>query len=203
MLENLVTGAAVILLLAGTNVAAKESLIMKECLSQSFSIGELTEDGTVFDHTEEISKKLTSYHSPYEYNVCIEDSTKGLLSIQMTFADDNGANKIKTSRAGPETIEGTEGITCTTLMFENRGPAKFTSIFKMKSSVSGLGIAYPSLSEDSNDILLKLGKASKESILIELDEDQMIRGFFGASTPTELTKLGIVIENTVCSQNEA
>ena len=114
-----------------------------------------------------------------------------------------GENKIEMPRAGPDNIEGAEGITCTTFMFGNRGPAQFVNIFRIDDSVSGLGIAYPAISEEESAILIKLGKASIDSVLITLDDDQLIRGFYGSATETEMTQLGVIIENTKCSQQEA
>ena len=181
MLNRVVTASV----LFACDVTAKD-MIVKNCLSQSFSIGQAT-TGTDFDQMSEIVENLASDDSPYEYTVCINDQTKRLISFQMTFADKMGESKIVMPLAGPETPEGTEGITCTSLMFENRGSAKFANIFEIGSAVSGLGIAYPPINEGDDNILIKLGKASTESVLIELNSDQIIRGFFGSATETELT----------------
>ena len=52
----------------------------------------------------------------------------------------------------------------------------------IESAVSGLGISYPPIEEEGKEILIKLGRASLEdSVQIELNDEYMIRGLYGAS----------------------
>ena len=74
----------------------------------------------------------------------------------------------------------------------------------IESAVSGLGISYPPIEEEGKEILIKLGSASLEdSVQIELNDEYMIRGLYGASTSEEITQLGLIVENLECSALEA
>ena len=145
--------------------------------------------------------KLASDLSPFEYNACVNAATKALVSIQMIFADKMGKSLVNMPRVGPEiTTQETE---CITEKFENRGAARDVSIFLINGAVSGLGISYPALVEDGEEILIKLGRASIDLLRIQLNEEFIIRGLYGASTPNEITQLGLVIENIACTMEEA
>ena len=77
----------------------------------------------------------------------------------MTFADSAGESKVTLAQVGPVT---TDGVTCTTALFENRGPATFASIYMIDDAISGLGLVYPPVVEDGDNIIIKLGIASKD-----------------------------------------
>lgn len=47
-------------------------------------------EDTMFDNTNEITKLLTSSHWPFEYYVCIDDSSYTMKAFQLTFADMDG-----------------------------------------------------------------------------------------------------------------
>ena len=104
-------------------------------------------------------------------------------------------------RVGPETQEA--AAECFTEKFENRGAARDVSIFLIDGAITGLGISYPPVVKDGEEILIKLGRASIDLLRIELDEEFMIRGFYGARTPNKITQLGLVIENIACTIEEA
>ena len=101
------------------------------------------------------------------------------------------------------TEETDDDVTCSTYTFEHRGPARFVSIFTIESAVSGLGISYPPLTEEGEEVLIKLGRASQDAVRVDLNEEYIIRGLYGASSSEEITQLGLVIENIECSDLEA
>ena len=51
--------------------------------------------------------------------------------------------------------------------------------------------------------MIKLGRASLEDpVQIELNDEYIIRGLYGANSSEEITQLGLVIENLECSALE-
>lgn len=98
----------------------------------------------------------------------------------MTFADSLGGSKVTLARAGSEPKEG---VSCSTALFENRGPALFASLFMIEGAVSGVGIAYPAVEEGGEEVLIKLGRASEEKMQqIVFNDQTLIRGLYGAYT---------------------
>lgn len=138
-----------------------------------------------------------AHHSPFQYYACIDSINYYLTSLQITFADEDGADLVKMPLIGPE---GGEGLLCASPMFNDRGSPTEVRIFMTNSIITGLGILYPGGFED----VVLMGEASKEVMTIVFEKDQALAGFYGATLKDSLkiTQLGVIIQDTACTDRE-
>ena len=150
-----------------------DHMLTENCLRKSQAIGTMTEgEDMMFDHTDAITLNLMADHMPWEYYVCIDQSTNELMALQLSFADMDGDDVAKLPLIGQNT---SEGLLCGDFKFMDRGSPVSVILFKEDMMVSGLGITY----EDNENGLVKVGTTATDRLEIMMEGTQ-IAGFYGS-----------------------
>jgi len=135
---------------------------------------------------------------PVQWTDCKEAGTDLLLSLQITF-ENNAGETYAMGRVGPVL----EGAVCTEHNLSNEFSTDQVYIFEDASVTTNRVTGVSLLFEDL--FRTKHGAPSTEYLYIDMDptENMHIVGFWGSTTDFEITELGVILQDTQCTYEEA
>ena len=115
-----------------------------------------------------------------------------LTSIQLINVDQTGVRKIYLPRIGPRLTN------CNNYGINHWGAIKTVRVFSENEQISGLGISFV-----QPDIpIIKIGYGTSDYQDFPIGEAGILRGFYGAANDDYVTKLGLIIEDVACVEEE-
>ena len=150
-----------------------EHMLTENCLRKSEAIGTMMEgEDMMFDLMDAITLNLMADHMPWEYYVCIDQTTNQLMALQLSFADMDGEDVAKLPLIGQNTGEG---LLCGDFKFMDRDAPVSVILFEEDMMVSGLGITY----DDNENGLVKMGTTAPTRLEIMMEGNELA-GFYGS-----------------------
>lgn len=118
-------------LAASASYASAVTRVSADCLSksESFGAGDLVSDAAAFDQTSSLANILPVDFSPYGYKLCLDETTRRLVSFTWTYASENGSQTYTLPRVGPDSGQ------CIDFLMEPRSHIDFAGVFKDENGV--------------------------------------------------------------------
>ena len=102
----------------------------------------------------------------------------------MTYLDEESGQKQQMQRMGPRLTN------CNTEKFDGRGFIKKTRVFFDSQQITGIAFGF-----QAGLIIERIGESHPNYMDFDFEEDDRLRGLFGASDGNFISELGFVVES--------
>lgn len=169
-------------------------LIPIVCLRRTddrFGLTETGAEATSFDDTDMLASQITLESFLFQYNQCRTAAEEGnlLTSLQLTFLDEKTMEKTSIKRIGPYRYQ------CENFQLEKKEGLDKVRIFTDGERVTGIALGY-----SSDRSMLRIGSATYDYTDFDFTDGQKVRGFHGETAEWGILNLGVVYEDTVCTE---
>ena len=121
-----------------------------------------------------------------------ETSQLRLTSIAFVQADELKVEKVYMPRIGPQLTN------CSDIDLNHWGPIRYIRIFRENDRVSGMGVIF----YQADVALIKIGYGTADYQDYTIEEDDVLRGFYGEATDEYISELGLIVESAECTGSE-